>query len=94
MREGYESIEKNKKPLDTKFKICYNVDTIKKGNKTMSKHININHKAIDEEEFKVMLYIQNFVSATSKEEAKNLFIEWLKNMKDEDFFKEIEVRYC
>lgn len=60
----------------------------------MSKHININHKAIDEEEFKVMLYIQNFVSATSKEEAKNLFIEWLKNMKDEDFFREIEVRYC
>lgn len=60
----------------------------------MSKHININHKAIDEEEFKVILYIQNFVSATSKEEAKNLFIEWLKNMKDEDFFREIEVRYC
>lgn len=60
----------------------------------MSKHININHKAINEEEFKVILYIQDFVSATSKEEAKNLFIEWLKNMKDEDFFREIEVRYC
>lgn len=62
----------------------------------MSKHININHKAIDEEEFKVILYIQNFVSASSKEEAKNLFIEWLKNMKDEDFFREIEieVRHC
>lgn len=60
----------------------------------MSKHININHKAINEEEFKVILYIQDFVSATSKEEAKNLFIERLKNMKDEDFFREIEVRYC
>lgn len=60
----------------------------------MSKHININHKIIDEKEFKVILYIQDFESATSKEEAKNLFIEWLKNMKDEDFFREIEVRYC